>query len=232
MKVYLVNLDKNKQRLAHMHTQLMRHGIEFERISAVYGQNLDHEEMRRSFAHFRSLCAMGRKMTYGEIGCAISHIGILKRVEQPVCILEDDIEISGDLRNVLDECQSFLLKEVPRVVLLSGHCFTTTSQSHFVRVSSALCTDAYCINRAAAQLIVHANDPVVSVADSWYRWSGRYGIELYHYNPSIARQNNELFGSDISPEVHTKRGGFQIGQKIFRVFTKLVDLMHFLICGN
>ena len=37
MKIYLINLDRHPERLAHMRTQL--NGIEFERISAVDGSN-------------------------------------------------------------------------------------------------------------------------------------------------------------------------------------------------
>lgn len=231
MKNYLINLDKNTDRLEHMTKLLKEKGIAFERVSAVYGATLSKEEERERFAAFRSMCAMGRKMSSGEIGCALSHLAIYERVQNPVCILEDDIEISGDMNAALNACEEFLKVDVPRVVLLSGHCFETNSKERFVRVGGAMCTDAYCINKAAAQLILKVNRPVVSVADSWNRWARRYGLEIYHYNPTIVRQLNDDFGTDVSKDLKALHGIDWFAYKLGRVFTKLTDVILFRLTG-
>ena len=232
MKVYLINLDKNKTRLAHMKAQLMNSGIEFERIPAVYGKSLSVDEMHRGVASFRALCAMGRSMTRGEIGCARSHLSIYKMIDEPVWVFAGGIDVSVNLKAALNECFAFLDVEKPRVVILSGHCFSTTSQARFVPVSAALCTDAYCINKAAALIIAKANYPIVSVADSWGRWSRRYGIQIYRFNPPIVRQNNARFGTDISASIRSWHGLYWVGYKVGRVFTKLIDSLHFCLFGN
>lgn len=232
MKTYLINLDKNVERLAHMTKLLGEKGVEFERIPAVYGAELSREQKRNVFSWVRSLCAVGYRMTPGEIGCALSHLAVYDKVENSACVLEDDISIDGDLGEALNECESFINTEAPRVVLLSGHCFKAFGSERFVRVSFAMCTDAYCINKAAAQLILKANRPVVSVADSWCRWARRYGIEIYHYNPTMVRQANEMFGTDVATVDRSRHGLLLAIWKIVRGLTKFFDQIHYLIFGN
>ena len=61
---------------------------------------------------------------------------------------------------------------------------------------SAWCADAYVLTRPAAQLILKANDPVITVADSFKRWRRRHGLELYRALPATARQDDVRFGSE------------------------------------
>ncbi|MEQ1755579.1 MAG: glycosyltransferase family 25 protein [Micropepsaceae bacterium] len=101
-QVFLINLEKDRDRLAVMSDQLGMLSIPFERIDAVYGTKMP-EWIRPYF-----LDADGRiasKLLPGEVGCYASHLLVLKRIAdsgRPALVLEDDVEISPDFPSILN----------------------------------------------------------------------------------------------------------------------------------
>lgn len=202
MKTYVVNLDRNPERMSFMREQLERIGVPFERVSAVYGKSLSPEELRERFSRVRSFIASKKRMSASEIGCALSHVKICRKmVEENVpaaLVLEDDAILGPEFADNLREASAFLDPARPQVLLFSGHGVAEEKgRRGIVSIGSAWCTDAYCITRAAAKLILKANFPVVTVADSFKRWHRRFGLELYRVLPIAVRQEDVAFGSDI-----------------------------------
>ena len=76
MKAFLINLDRDTERLAAADAQLRRLGIAYERVKAVDGKDLSRAEIRRNVARTRALWANGSMYTPGQIGCWLSHTGI------------------------------------------------------------------------------------------------------------------------------------------------------------
>lgn len=98
--VYLINLDSSTARLAQADAELKKHGIEYQRISAVDGRKLDV----KTYAGYNSKQAnelMGRDLLGAEIGCFLSHrrcvTEFLASDYDFVMVVEDDLEIISDL---------------------------------------------------------------------------------------------------------------------------------------
>lgn len=203
MKVFLINLDKNADRLAFMDGQLRRMGIEYERIPAIYGAALTEDEKRNRCRLLRSRIAKGAPMTDGEIGCALTHCGIYRRMvadnTQAALILEDDVILSKDFPAVLSEAADYIDPIKKQVVVFSDYNvpFDKRPTNGIVKTGKASCADAYIITLPAASCVLAANTPVKTVADAWTRWSKRYGIDLYRAFPTTVQQENERFGTDI-----------------------------------
>ena len=85
--VYVINLDRSPERLAHMTAQLGRLGVNFERIRAVEGREL-HNDYVAKFA----------PMAASQIGCFLSHKLAWQKIawgDAPYgIVLEDDIHIA------------------------------------------------------------------------------------------------------------------------------------------
>ena len=98
----------------------------------------------------------------------------------------------------LKRVESFLSPGRAQLVLLSGYGVEgAESLPEEIRAEkSAWCADAYVLTREAARLILKANDPVITVADSFKRWYRRFGLELYRALPATARQDDARFGSE------------------------------------
>ena len=94
MDIYVINLDKDVQRLHWMEQQLSKHKLEFLRIAAVDGaqirlqQNPYWSDPRRSH------------LGTAETGCLLSHVTAWRLIAQAnanhALVLEDDIHLSDD----------------------------------------------------------------------------------------------------------------------------------------
>jgi glycosyl transferase family 25 len=104
LKAYLINLDRSADRLAHMHEEFSRAGVDFERIAAVDGAALNPSEMKE-FRQARS-AARPEGWLLGEVGCFLSHMDAWRRIassagDEWAAVFEDDIRVSPDLGSLL-----------------------------------------------------------------------------------------------------------------------------------
>jgi glycosyl transferase family 25 len=98
-KIFIINLDKDKERLNDSIHQLEKYGItNYERYSAIYGKLLSNEEVNIITTDLGKIIA-----SRGMIGCGISHINIWKRIVnegiKKTLILEDDFILKEDFLN-------------------------------------------------------------------------------------------------------------------------------------
>ena len=205
MKVFLVNLDRDKAKLVSATSQLDRLGVAFERLAAVSGRDLSVSEKLHAVNRFRWWCAIGVPARDAEIGCALSHYSGYRKMAAGAiaCFLEDDVVLSERFPHALAEIESWMAVDRPQVVILSDRtCQYGERRVHgIVRSSYGLCTDAYVINASAAAALLRANLPLQRPCDHWARWAGRGLIELYHYVPSVAEQDQATFGTSTQTGV-------------------------------
>lgn len=241
MKVYLVNLDRDTDRFASIDGQLKKLGVEYERVSAVYGKDLSKDEIARCFNSFRWWCAMGRPVAPAEIGCALSHYNIYRRMEAEkipyCCILEDDIAVSPQFISILQLVRRRLDQKRPQVFLLNDHQNRYAGFSlgiHWSRFGG-MCTDGYVLTQAAARNLLAANLPIIVPCDTWGRWVRQGRIELYHAVPAVVRQMQNVFGTSTSEgrvsvsELSLLR---RIGHKVKRIVGKMLDMFLIKVTGR
>ena len=202
MKIFLINLDKNPERLEKTRQRLTAIGVEFERIPAIYGKTLSDEEKKRSVNAFRWWCAQGRPIREGEIGCALSHYMIYRKMIAEnmtcACILEDDNAYRDSFAAVVEEMERLLNVSKPQVILLTNLTEDkAVGQGVEVRPAvSDYTTSAYIITLPAAKVLLSANFPMHVPCDYWKRWVKRGLIELYHSFPTLAAQDGRQFFGD------------------------------------
>lgn len=208
MKIFVINLASSPDRLTFVGNQLKGMGLDYERIDAVDGRLLTREEVRENVARVHCYCANKRSPTPGEIGCALSHIKAYRKILKDnlpyACVLEDDVIIDGlEFRKVIEHIEGCLDKEAdcPKVFLMSNFGGVQKNNKDLIEVErnppNAWCADGYVLTCSAAQLVLRANFPVVSVADVWNRWHDNLGLEIYRVHPAAITQNKADFRSDI-----------------------------------
>lgn len=98
--VYLINLDRDVERLERMRAQLEPLGLDWTRVPGVLGEDLP-DRLRPAFQ------IDGRRagaLSPGEIGCYASHLVVLERIaasNAPGLVLEDDLNLPADLPRLL-----------------------------------------------------------------------------------------------------------------------------------
>ena len=202
MKTYVINLDRNPERLAFMRGQLERLGIAFERFPAVWGKGLSAAERKRGFSRVRSFIASKKRMGDAEIGVAMSHVGVYRRMVADrvpyALVFEDDVVLGEGFAEALARAERFLNPGAAQLAVFSGYGVekAETLPPEIRCEKSIWCADAYCLTLEAAKLILRANDPVIAVADSFKRWRRDFGLELYRVLPATVRQDDVTFKSE------------------------------------
>jgi glycosyl transferase family 25 len=180
MQVFVINLAAAKERLGYMSEQL---GGEFERIEAVNGHAVP-EHLAPNFSGPTPLLP-------GEIGCYSSHLlaaeTILARGLPYAVVLEDDVELAPDFRNLVETAIGTLsgewdilslsgAKQRPhcRVALLSGDTYLVR-YLHFPKT-----TAAYVISASGCRKLLRTHRrtrPVdVDIRYGWEMDLNGYGV--------------------------------------------------------
>jgi len=215
MQIFVINLERRPQRLAHIRAQLEARGLPFTRIDAVDGQS--QKDIGYPAQH--------PTLTKPEFACYLSHLKAFRaflETDAPRClILEDDAVLAKNIAEVLDVDAFFASDNA--IIRLDAP--TEAEWHHPVRVarkpiaqhgryamfhlrSSALGSAAYVISRTVAQRILREfSEPKVQIDVLWGRKGNitQPSVQLFQITPTLSQQlqftatptNSGDFASDI-----------------------------------
>jgi glycosyl transferase family 25 len=191
MLVFVINLDRDKDRMLRMVAEAGRVGISFERFVAVDGHRLEPE--LRSF-FFAGDVAHEEAMSPGEVGCYASHLRIHQILaseteNQCALVLEDDIALADDLPRVIAAVLSLKidwdiirLSNAPKwVVLPKASLGDGRELVRYWTVPNG--TGAYLISRTGAIKFCEAFDKRTLPVDEDLRRPWRTGMDVYGVVP-------------------------------------------------
>jgi glycosyl transferase family 25 len=190
MRILIINLEREKQRMKFQTAQMKLLGLDFERLPAVTVNDIREPEL--------TLCASQweRPMRNVEVACLYSHRLAWQRVAQgnePVLILEDDALLSSKTPEILAglERQSIAnhvtleirgRKKVlgqKAVKLING---TVWSRLYQDRPGAG----AYVIWPDAASILLKTSDKAAGLADAII--AGAYEMSSWQVEPAAAMQ--------------------------------------------
>lgn len=214
MRVWVINLDKNTDRLALISARLAEQEVSFVRFPAVYGHELSNVEKRRTVSFWKWWCVRGTYPRDGEIGAVASHLAVYQRLidsgEPCCCVLEDDDHLDPRFKEQLERIESWIEPTRPQVVLMTNYTGRDGGNEWRIEKSAGdSSAEAYVITAAAARNLLARNSPACTPSDVWGFWARRKVIELYHAFPTVVPSTWRLPGykSEVCPE----------GEKMVRV---------------
>jgi GR25 family glycosyltransferase involved in LPS biosynthesis len=187
MKIYLINLDRHPERLAHMREQL--DGAAFERISAVDGATRP---------------ATIKGLTRFELACLESHRTAWRRflasAENLACFVEDDLHIPPGFAALLSEAKwptdahAVKLDTYFQKIRLGGRSSVSGGREIarlYTRHESAA---AYILSRVGATRYLELTEKASRPADYavFPNSPRRLGLRIYQLVPAIAIQDHLL----------------------------------------
>lgn len=208
MRTFVLNLEHNTERKKYMQDLLKDIPIDYEFFPAVYGKSITNIEQfyDSKLAEKRAK----RQLNVGEIGCALSHKAIYKKmIDENISqalILEDDISLLPNFFEVYTAMSQFNVGN--KVVLLGTTAKKTMKKvwkknlfnnySMYLVLNSYGGTYGYIIGLDAAKRIYYHNDKVFIEADKWKYY--RRLSQIWLVSPSIV-EVNEVFPSEIGDDL-------------------------------
>lgn len=142
-KIYIINLDKHKQRYLETQNELTKFGIKnYCRYQGVTVNN-------------------GQTVKDRERGCAESHFNIIKEAKvnhyKQILIFEDDIQIDEKLRNYDNIIKNFLNTNSWQMFYLGGNHLAKPNQvqSYIGKVIKTYTTHAYALHESSYDIILN-----------------------------------------------------------------------------
>ena len=159
--VYVINLDRSKDRMYNMHKNLNSLGIQYKRISAVDGEKLSIEEIEK----YADIMCRTVLCSRSIIGCALSHMNAWKNIRDSNdkwhLILEDDIEITDETLQFLNDLYK-IEDELGDDVIINLSCPYMFCYNEFKKIKHEILKSpllyasagAYLITRTAAKKLL------------------------------------------------------------------------------
>ncbi|MBO3761222.1 glycosyltransferase family 25 protein [Ciceribacter sp. L1K22] len=199
MAIYLINMDRDTDRLEHMTRQL--DGLAFERLPAFDGRRLTDEELAVIRAE-----RPGASWSRGQVGCFFSHVEAWAKIaagDDPYgVVLEDDLHLSGDfgkfaalytIAGFPTDADIVRLESTTNSVLLGPSTLDADGRSLRRIRSSTWCTGAYLLSKSAAAKLLALDKSTHTVADYFlfcYEASPVPELlNIYQLTPAVAIQD-------------------------------------------
>jgi len=175
--IYLINLERRVDRYDRMKYNLDMIGVDFQLVPAVDGKKIDDNYLIQN--NIKMLPEFsepyhGRPLTYGEIGCFMSHYNIWQDIVaseyETVLVFEDDIRFEPYFVQKLDHLMAEL-RTIPekwdlvflgRKILHNSEEPWLDSSSQLVMVDYTYWTLSYILTKAGAQKLLAA-DPLTKM---------------------------------------------------------------------
>lgn len=214
--IFVINLPGQSDRRISISTQLDSTGLGYEIVPAVDGRKLSSEELGAHYRRDSVEAGVRREMTLGEIGCALSHQSVYRRmIEQGLpwaVIVEDDARLGTDFPSLLGAVVDRLDTGLPEIYLFSHIArYTNWGRRRIlgkywlvnpVRAHGGHC---YLLTVAAARALLRINYPVHAPIDSWIRFQREGSVTIravVPYGVGLAACEKN---STIEPERRARR---------------------------
>lgn len=202
MKIFVINLARSTERRKCIEQQLSLLNLEYEIVEAVDGSELSYTDI------LRETRPLNYALSCGEVGCALSHINIYRRIAfeniPMALILEDDALIDHITVEAMSEIEQRNIS-FPTVTLLTEGAkyidkplHKSEKKKHFIyEVLEAACSHGYVINNSAACRMANFLYPVWMVADKWQVLKEYSVCKVEAVTPPVIRKTSHADNSTI-----------------------------------
>ena len=203
--VYVINLERSRDRLNNIDSNLKKYNINYKRFNAIDGKNLSLDIINNNTTLLCRYFLCNRSL----IGCALSHITLWEEISKQEdkwhLILEDDIEFSNNTIKFLKKLEeSSIINEDNIIISLSciGPLCTElsyNSSSEIIQPIFPLGTPAYLITKNSAKKLYEyfINNKINYHIDFQIAWNhNNLGIKYLTIEPAVVNlsDNNSTIG--------------------------------------
>jgi glycosyl transferase family 25 len=216
LPTYLINLDRDTERLEQMTQRLHALGLPFRRWPAVMGRSLAPDERRALYDEQANRQRYHTPMVDGEIGCYASHLRLWQHLVDSgtpaALVLEDDVVLQPSLLSVAQALAG--CADGWDMVKLMGRPREPDAETRPLVDGIALLryrrppslTGAYLVSAAGAARLARARQPFFRPVDVDIRHWWECDLRLYGVFPYPAREAPAAEQSSIGQRRGVARG--------------------------
>lgn len=200
LPIFVINLARSPERRQKMVRQLDAQLLAHEFFEGVDGAMLSSEEIDSVYSEAATFDRLGRSMPPNEMACSWSHLKVYqKMVDEHIAealILEDDIDLSGDLSLVLSSRSEWLpsdwrvvnfAHDMSQPILLYPIAVTGLTHLQVCRFERVVGrTGAYLIRLEGAESLLRHAFPIRMPPDDLVGNSEFVGVHVYGLVPHVA----------------------------------------------
>ena len=205
LPVYVINMDRSVCRWRRCSEQLDELNIQYTRISAVDGDDIDENELRFHVKSKGILYRWIRDITSAELGCCLSHRKVWERVKAEghdgAFVLEDDIIAGVALPGIMDIISNLQIGPPVLIKLYMPDANATLNRvdmgvpligEHVLALQAygQWGTLAYYINRAGAERLLDSVNRMHRPIDDILRRTWSTGVVVLHVIPCPVRHDD------------------------------------------
>ncbi|ECQ0769904.1 glycosyltransferase family 25 protein [Campylobacter coli] len=181
MKVFIINLERSLDRKEHMQRQIQKlfernprleNKLEFIFFKAVDAKNKEHLEFKQHFPWWASW-VLGRELSDGEKACFASHYKLWQecvKLDEPIIILEDDVEFSDEFLNngveYIDELLKSKYEYIRLCYLFDKRLYFLSESGYYLSFEKLAGTQGYVLQvSAAVKFLKYAKNWIYAVDD-------------------------------------------------------------------
>ncbi|HDS3819724.1 glycosyltransferase family 25 protein [Morganella morganii] len=222
---YVISLKEEISRRKNIKTQLDNLNIKFDFFDAIDLRNSNPAELNEKCKDNTNL---NRKLTSGEIGCALSHINIYRKTisneENWSWIIEDDALLDNVSNSKINQIISLANKYNADIIILGYSKLSPDDTTNFyikepvkrickskdgytlgVPWKNWTCgTVSYLINKNGAKKILtrymKSDEKIETVADDWLFFEKKCDLKILHCRPLIIYEDYKNHISAIEKE--------------------------------
>lgn len=248
IRAWVINLESATARRERIGAQLEGLGVPFRIFPAVDGRRLSEDAVQARYDEAVARDSY-RPLSRGELGCALSHLGVYRALlesgESFALVLEDDADLGPEVSEVLRDLEKQLDPAEPVVVLLThvdkytrwGSSKLGSGARKLVnRYSEWWRAHGYVVTRAGAQRLVAGLDPVWCAADFWSAFERRGIVDVKAVVPycigltELANESSlETHRADLDATDKARRSiGYYLRRHVYQRFLFQIFVRPFL----
>jgi glycosyl transferase, family 25 len=244
MKLFIINLDRQPERLGRMKSLFEGLGLQFSRVSAVDGKRLSEEEIRR----WQSEDVGSRQLRAGETACFLSHRECWQRIVDEglphAAIFEDDLHLGEDAA-VLLRSGTWVPEEADIIKIETKLQYARVDRSPVGQVGGRTLNrlrsrhagaGGYIVTRNGAEKLLRMSETFSSPADQFIfnlDLPSARSLAIYQLLPAVCVQDFVVketamivgLGSDLHDERTGEKlkGASKLWREVKRPFVQLGD---------
>ncbi|EAH4640522.1 glycosyltransferase family 25 protein [Campylobacter jejuni] len=243
MKVFIINLERSLDRKEHMQKQIqklfeknpsLKNKLEFIFFKAIDAKNKNIWNLKIRFPWWGSW-VLGRELSDGEKACFASHYKLWQecvKLDEPIIILEDDVEFSDEFLNngaeYIDELLKSEYEYIRLCYLFDKRLYFLSEGGYYLSFEKLAGTQGYVLQVSAAMKFLKCAKNWIYAVDDYMDMFYRHNVLNIVKKPLLLKHDCRIESSISQAGRLFLKAKFyrKIIREIFRLYRNILKLSY------